>query len=208
MKQFLLGAVVGAILLGGGYFILGAFGGDLFGVTSRAPDVDMSVKSITTVATSTNGSQGVPSYWTQGGVDYASVQSTLVATSGVPCTIPNPFGTAPALVLNFFFDATANGIASAQNLDVSTSSTAYASSSPAFVKNYSVGTGAFRFAWTTGASTTTIPGLLGYGSFSNNGVSPFLLGASERLNTRISTGTPGTFTAYYAGTCSATFMKS
>jgi hypothetical protein len=153
------------------------------------------------------GTSGTAEFWTLGGVDYASVQVSMAASSTFPCAITNPFGTATSTMLNHIVQVTSNGIGSAQLLDVSTSSTAYASSSPAFVKAYSAAAGQFTQVWTPGIGSTTRPGILGYDSFSPNGDSPYVVGPSQFVTTRIATGTPGTFASYYTGTCSATFMK-
>lgn len=146
-------------------------------------------------------------YYTIGGIDYASVQVSMAATSSVPCSIPNPFGAATTTLLSHIVQVTANGIASAQTLDVSTSTTAFASSSPAFVKKYAAGIGNFTSFWTPGLSTSTVVGVLGNDATYLVGDSPFVIAPSEFVNTRIATGTPGTYAAYYTGTCSATFMK-
>lgn len=145
-------------------------------------------------------------YWTIGSINYASVQVSMAATSSVPCSIPNPFGASTSTVLNYYAQATVNGLGS-QLTDVSTSSTAVGSSSPAFVKAYTTTAGPFNLVWTPGAASTTRTGLIGYDSFSSTGDSPYLLAPNLNLNFRIATATPGTFSSYLTGTCSATFMQ-
>jgi hypothetical protein len=200
-SAFIGGRVAGGgSLLGGGAYnaLLTWFGNGLSAGLTEQFSVDSAGQ--VTSATTTN----TTSYWTVNGVDYASVQISMAATSSVPCSIANPFG-ATALVLDYFAQVTANGLGT-QLIDVSTSSTAYASSSPAFVKRFSAAS-TFTLPWTPGVASTTRVGLLGYDSFSGAGNSPYVLGASERLNFSIATGTPGTFSSYYTGTCSATVMK-
>ncbi len=171
-----------------------------FGTTQQA-SIDTSGQLTTATTTNTT------SYWTVGGIDYASVQVSMAATSSVPCAIPNPFGAATSTVLNHTAQITADGLTGTQTLDVSTSSSAYASSSPAFVKKFSATDGQHTLVWQPGVASTTNPGVIGYDSFNSTGASPYRLGPSEFLTTRVATGTAGTFASYFTGTCSATFMK-
>lgn len=160
------------------------------------------------VATSTIGSQGVPVYWTFGGVKYAYVQVALTATSSIPCQIANPFGAATTTILSFNQTVT-SGIVGTNVFSLSTTSGAngYGSSTPSLTLNHSIGTGAQDYmSWLPGNATTTdsrvLPGVL-----NSTNESTAILGPSQTLVNRISTSTAGTFGTYYSGTCSATFVK-
>lgn len=152
------------------------------------------------------GTQGTLNTQSLGGQEVGYYQQTMAATSSVLCGVQNPFA-ATTTVLNLNAQVTANGIATAELIDVSTSSTAIGSSTPSFVRSYSAGTGLFQFFWTPGFASTSNQNVIGYDEFSNTGTSPYVLAPSEYLTWRIATATPTTLASYYTGTCSATFLK-
>ena len=140
-------------------------------------------------------------YVSIGGVKTTFLVRQMQATSSVPCSFKNPYA-ATSTLLGFTADITTNGIATAQIVDVATSSTALASSTPAFIYASAVGASAKRsLAWNGGgpAMTATLVGPLADG---NDGA---IVGPSEFVNFRIATATPGTFSSYFTGTCRAVF---
>lgn len=128
----------------------------------------------------------------------------MAATSSVVCSIQNP-ASATSTLERFTALINANGIGVAQTVDIATSSTAYATSTPALAYAASIGTGEDHVVWTPGIASTTNPNVLAYDSWASTGESPFIIGPSEYLNMRIATGTPGTFSSYWTGNCTAVF---
>lgn len=178
------------------------FGNGFYAGLTQAFGVDSN--GAVTSATTTN----TTSYWSVGGIDYASVQVSLSATSSVPASIPNPFGAATSSITSIIAQITGNGITGAtQFIDISTSTTALGTSSPALVYRASVLSGGQAFIpWQPMASSTNTTNILLPVDVAS-GRSNLILGPSENLNMKIASGTPGTFTSYYTGTFSATFMK-
>lgn len=139
------------------------------------------------------------------GNGYYNYRQNMVATSSVLCSIKNPYQATSTLV-DYVAQVTSGSLVQAQTLDVATSSTALASSSPAFVKEFSLAAGAqASLYWTQAAATTTNARLIG--SDFVNGVSNAIVGPSEFVNLRIATATPGTFSSYLTGTCRGTFRS-
>lgn len=139
-----------------------------------------------------------------GGAKFYYGNRALSATSSVVCSIKNPFS-ATSTVSGISMSVPVNGLG-AQVLDVSTSSTAYASSSPAFVKGYSAGAPAFSFSW-LGVASTTNPLVIGFDQTGTTGISPYVVGPQEYVNFRIATTAAGTFVTYYKGNCTVVFEK-
>ncbi len=163
-------------------------------------------------------SQGTPSIKlgavsTLDGVDnpYISVngfktyeyRQPIVATSSTFCSIRNPFN-ATTTIKNYHVSVTSNGLGS-QLFDISTSSTALASSSPAFVKNFSGGTGQFQTVWNSNGTTTNA--LLIGTAQGNVGFSNVIIGPAEYITAKISTSTAGTFASYYVGSCQGEIVR-
>lgn len=130
-------------------------------------------------------------------------RQTISATSSVFCSIKNPYS-ATSTLKNYFVNVTANGLGS-QTFDVSTSSTAFGTSSPAFVKNFSTGTGQFSTLWSYNATTTG--GLLIGLSQGAVGKSDVIIGPTEYVTAKISTSTAGTFGSYFTGGCQGEFVR-
>ena len=145
-------------------------------------------------------------YVTINGNSWYYYQQAMEATSSVPCSIKNPFG-ATSTAIRYSAVATANGLGS-QNITLSTSTTAYASSTPYFVKNFVTSAGPFNMLWTPMASTTG-SALIGMETSGAIGNSNIIIGPTEYLNLKIatSTGTAGTFSSYFTGVCRATILK-
>jgi len=135
----------------------------------------------------------------------------LTASSSVVCSIKNPFN-GPAILLSYGVSATGTpltvgGIGN-QVLDLATSTTAYGTSSPAFLKEAPItltaGQSFATLRWLPQATSTARI----LGSNGTTGLSDVIIGASEYLNLRISTTTSsGTFSTYYTGKCSGVFQK-
>ena len=137
-----------------------------------------------------------------GGVDFYTISIPMAATSSAVCSVANPFGSAATLV-SFTANVVTNGLASTQTLDLSTSSAPYASSSPAYVKAASVGTGAFSLVWNPFATSTS----RFIGADSQTGANGNVIGASEYVTLRIATGSPSAHASYYTGTCKYRFQR-
>lgn len=142
-------------------------------------------------------------YMNINGVQYYHYKQNIAATSSTICSLNNPFPLNKRYeIISYSADVTANGIAVAQKLTLGTSTDAYLTpSGPWFMRDVTVGTGAFTVAW-GGLATTTSPTYL-WGNDKIGGDTGATVGPSERLNLRISSTTPGTFASYYTGTCSA-----
>lgn len=142
-------------------------------------------------------------YVSIGGVKTYNYNQQIAATSSVFCSIKNPFG-ATSTVSSYSVNGLTNGLGT-QTFDLSTSSTAIGSSSPAFLRAYSTGTGAFPALWTP-EGTTTNANVIGM-SAKNTGQSDIILGPTDYLNARIATGTPNVFVNYITGTCTGVIRK-
>lgn len=146
-------------------------------------------------------------YLQWGGAYLYNSSMNFTATSSAICAIQNP-SAATSTVIGFSVRATGGSLGAAQTFDLSTSTTQYASSSPAFILAASIpSTGLASVAWLPSTGTTT-PSLLGYQSFTGTtGASSFVLGANQYLTVKMATGTPGTYPAasYLTGTCTARF---
>lgn len=138
-----------------------------------------------------------------GGNERYYYSQTMVGTSSAVCQIKNPFN-ATSTLIGYSFQVTSNGLG-AQTIDVSTSTTAYGTSSPAYVKAYSAGSGQFSVVWGRGATTTSVA-LIG-NTGASQGFTHNVIGPNEYVNTKVATATPGTFSSYYTGTCRGVFEK-
>lgn len=143
-------------------------------------------------------------YTTIGGQKTAFVGKTLIATSSSVCVIKNPYATT-TLVMEFGMDIATNGIGTINGY-LSTTSVAggFGSSTPAIVGPYSVVGGSLVY-WTPSSSTSS-PALLP-GINNLTGQSNFVLQPNESLTFRLATSTPGIYTTYLVGSCSATFKS-
>lgn len=121
----------------------------------------------------------------------------IMATSSAICATPEI--TATSTLRSFKVLGLTNGLG-AQFFDVSTSTTAYGSSSPAYVKTYSTGATGFAMVWN--GATTTNANIIG-NTWNGTGQSDNIILPGQRITARIATGTPGTFSSYMTGRCSA-----
>ena len=140
-----------------------------------------------------------------GGVKEYYYSQGMLATSSVVCSIKNPFN-ATSTLLTYGAIVTSNGIAVTQRIDLSTSTSQYASSSPAFVKRFDTGTGQWSLQWTVG--TTTNSELIGmkHGNLTL-GSSDVILSPSDYLNLRISTSSPGSVASPWIGRCTGVIKR-
>jgi hypothetical protein len=128
----------------------------------------------------------------------------MSATSSVPCSIQNPFN-ATSTVIVYGVKTSTNSFG-ASVVDISTSTTGFASSTPAFVKGFSTGAGQYTIAWTANG-TTTNTNTIGMRAGATTGISDIILGPTEYINFRISTSSPGTFGTYNIGSCTGVIQK-
>lgn len=141
-----------------------------------------------------------------GGVRQYNYFQPIVATSSVFCSIKNPLN-ATATPLRLGATALTNALVTAQTFDISTSSSAFGSSSPAFVRAYNTGTGSFTAFWTANG-TTTNPLTIGNAPVGGNGNSNLILGPTDWITFKIATSSGGTFaTAALTGNCSGVIQK-
>lgn len=144
-------------------------------------------------------------YVTIGGAQFYYYNRAITATSSTICSLRNPFGTAPASVLDYSASVTTNGLG-AQSLTLATSTDQYlASAGPAFLKGASVGASSWGLKWQDTATTTAVAYV--WGNDGPQGQSYTFLGSNEYLNLKIGSTTPGTFASYYTGSCSALIKK-
>lgn len=136
-----------------------------------------------------------------------NAQQAIQATSSVFCSIQNPSGATSSVSLaTTRIDGNNFGVT--EVFDISTSTTQFGSSTPAFISGYSLTTNASNTAivWSGNAATTTAGNVLGAASF--NGSDPYIIGPTTWLNWRIASATPGTVTtgSTLSGNCQAQFI--
>lgn len=147
-------------------------------------------------------------YLSIGGLITYYAHADLAATSSVPCALQSPSSTSTLAFWAARVDS--NGLG-AITFDVSTSSTAYGSSSPSFILANTIAANAKDFvSWSGGiAASTTNSRLIGFDSFQPSvvtGESGYVIPPNTWLNMRVATGTtPGTFANYLTGSCGAGF---
>lgn len=141
-------------------------------------------------------------YLSVGGVQTYSLRSEFTATSSVPWSLENP-AAATTSIESVSCRMTATGLSGAQAFYVGTSSTRYGSSTPSLMANVTVASGGtFAKLFVPGGNaTTTRADTLWLSNV--DGSSNAILGPSEYLTLRIATGTAGTFSSYWTGSCSA-----
>ncbi len=135
----------------------------------------------------------------------------MMATSSTVCAVQNPYNATTSIVAASAEVTSRGGItASGHNFYISTSSSAHASSTPALVSAYSMGTGQFSIEMAKNSATTSPVGagnntvLQG---MSLTGSSNYILGPSEWVTWKIGTTTAGTFSSYMTGECSLVLKK-
>lgn len=145
-------------------------------------------------------------YISIGGVRTFYYNQNINATSSFVCVLRNPFQ-ATSSIDALSIDVDANGIAVANALYISTSTSEYGTSTVALVSAFPMGVGQFSldFAGNSATSTATGPGgtndtTLLPGRLPS-GASNYILGPSEYVTFKIATTTGGTFSSYLTGTC-------
>lgn len=130
----------------------------------------------------------------------------LTATSSFLCTFKNPYG-ATTSIEHIGMEVVNRGtMAEANALYISTSTTAFGTSTPALVSAFAMGTGQFdvvmgKNASTTVADTTLLPGI------TMKGTSNYLLAPSEWITWKVATTTGGTYITYPTGSCSVILRR-
>lgn len=138
----------------------------------------------------------------------------MTATSSVLCSFKNPYA-ATSTVEYFSAEVTSRGtLVQANNLYISTSTTASATSTNAWNSAFAMGTGQFSYTFQKNVATTT-GALADNGAPTNvlegvnaDGSSNYILGPSEYLNFAIGTSTAGTYVTYMTGGCSTVIKKA
>lgn len=136
--------------------------------------------------------------------EYRGTQS-LTATSSFICSLRNPYNATSSIVA-LSAESTANGIGVTNALYISTSTSAYGTSTPALVAAFPMGTGQWSVEMAKNTASTTA-GAEVLSGMTTNGTSNYILGPSEWITWKIATTTGGTFTSYNVGTCSAAIKK-
>jgi hypothetical protein len=149
-------------------------------------------------------------YVSIGGNQQYYYSQRMFATSSVVCSIKNPFNASSTLA-SYGFSVTSNGIASAQSLGLSTSTSAYGSSTPSYIRAFPAPASAFAGTWGGVIATSTgaagVIGMSGTATWGSTGQSDNIIGPSEYMNLRLSTTSAGTYPLYYTGTCSGVIEK-
>lgn len=138
----------------------------------------------------------------------------MQATSSVVCSFKNPWTATSTPVFPITLKVASSTIGT-QNLFISTSTTASASSTVAWSNALAVTTlGQVSFVFNGNVATTTTTNAGGTGDanvlpgFSSVGQSLYFLKSGEYLNIKVGTSTAGTFSNYMDGDCSAVFRKA
>lgn len=198
MNKNLIGVALVAVLV---IIAIGVYSKD------RTPDVQRNLGATASLDGVDN------SYVTIGGNKQWIGTIGMTASSSVFCAIQNPYQATTSIVA-LGAESTSNGIAVANNLSISTSTSRYASSSPALVNNFAMGTGQWSIEFQRNSATSSVAtevngtgdAQLLAGSTAA-GASRYILGPTEWITWRIATSSAGTFSAYNVGTCSATLHK-
>lgn len=137
----------------------------------------------------------------------------FTATSSVVCSVKNPFNATSTMAS--FSAVISRGLLGANTFTLSTSSSAfgsisgttgYGSSSPAFIKDKTVAsTLSDSISFRPYATTTTNSVGYVWDSFPVAGGQNWVIGATDYINLRIATGTPGL--GFYGGSCSYNLEK-
>ena len=143
-------------------------------------------------------------YVTINGVKTYNYSQFMAATSSVVCSVKNPFNATSTLNWYSAIVTSKGNISQIQFVDVSTSTTALASSSPAFLQ-VKLG-GSLGHIYYSINATTTNTRLVGL-SKNLASTTDAIVGPSEYVNMKIATGTPGTFGSYWTGTCQGQFTE-
>lgn len=147
------------------------------------------------------------------GVKTFNYGASLTATSSYVCSFQNPYNATTSIV-SVGAESTANGIAVANNLYVSTSTTAFGTSTPALVDSFAMGTGQWTLELQKNSATSTQSASNPNGTQANllpgrnqAGASNYILGPTEWVTFKIATTTGGTFSTYNVGKCSGVLKR-
>ena len=142
-----------------------------------------------------------------GGVEQCTISQQFIATSSTICSILNPYR-ATSSIMSIGVSRSASGIAGTQAFYFSTTTSTgrYGSSTPAFVDGHQEGRSNFAYHWGGGVSTST-PRAGVLETLAPDGGSRAILGPLETITVRIATSSPGTFTTYMSGKCSAVLQR-
>ena len=153
------------------------------------------------------------SYFNYNGVERWIGQQAILATSSILCDFPNPWISSTTPIRHVVRIDT-NTMGAEQTMDISTSTatttSAYASSSPALVRAHSTaGMTGRQIVWPPLGITATTSATTGvYRNFSITGESDLVLASTTHITTRIATASPVTVTSnIITGSCTAEFEK-
>lgn len=198
MNNNVLVVIVAVAVLGTGFALL----------AKPTPQINVNLPEQSQTYGAVSGPSVEGPYFTIGGVETYYANQSFNATSSTICSIANPFG-ATSTIRTIGASRTATGIGGTQAfyLSTTTSTGRYGSSTPAFVADYRATTANFAFSWSAGGATSTNQ-MLGLLQPSDAvGQSTAILGPLEVITLRIATGTPGTFSTYMTGRCTAELQR-
>ena len=146
-----------------------------------------------------------------GGVKTYYHSQPFTATSSFICSLRNPFN-ATSSIESLSAVSTNVGISQANALYVSTSTTAYGTSTANLINAFPMGAGEWAVSLAKNTATTT--GELGVDISGNvleganaDGSSNYFLKPTEYITWKIATTTGGTYVTYDQGTCSAVLQQ-
>lgn len=142
-------------------------------------------------------------YYSIGGVRFFNQNSPVMASSTRLCSIQNPFR-ATSTISSISVQITGTGISGANTYSISTSTTAYASSTPVLVLDHTIPANSSNsMVWYPMASTSNANPARILGN-SPTGESNIIVYPNEYLNVALATTTgAGALTTYYTGSCKA-----
>ena len=178
-------------------------GGVLLGVIVFVVAVVYFTRTKPTITKAIPGTEVFGNEFTLNGQTTYTLNTAIAQATSTICGFknPNPRGTT---TIEQAFVNISTGYTGANTIDFGTSTVSSGTSSPALVKEYSIGSGAkatIQLAKNTATSTTGINSALSgvLPGMTSAGVSNYHLGPDQWFNFKIATGTPGT--GGYTGTC-------
>lgn len=139
-----------------------------------------------------------------GGLGYYYYSQSIAATSSTICSVR--VAATSTIAGAFTVNVRSNSMGYTPLLDIATSTTQTGTSTPAFVKAYTVPLLGSYLTWFAN-STTTGANVIG-NNVTMNSLSDVVVFPGQFINVKLATSTPGTFAAgYLTGTCSALIQK-
>ncbi len=162
--------------------------------TDNQPQPYGAVSTLNNVESPLVGINGFKTYY---------VTTSIAATSSVLCSAKNPFNATSTLAMVTAIVTNAP-FGTAVTADVSTSSTAFGSSTPAFVYGHTIANAPGSFIVFPSNATSSL--LTTWGAISgNDGSQGWILSPSNTVTVRVATSTAGTLATNPTGTCHFVF---